>query len=199
MLLSLDMTRLGILVRGQPYPGQKYKHGWIPVVGTLGDVDESVEAIAARVREAKGRGEPVYWRFQRHGLPEFSSGNAYSATWGSDFDEGDPSRYRNPEWAPGEYEKAPEWQREESGPEYLDADPGYSSVATAEDLRRYIADHAGVLDDTAGDAIVFTGRHVSTGFDGEPLVQPDAILGRMPWSRFVEAEKSGVWADAENG
>ena len=32
MLLTLSMARLGV-VRGKPYPGQKYKHGWIPVGG----------------------------------------------------------------------------------------------------------------------------------------------------------------------
>jgi len=60
---------------------------------------------------------------------------------------------------------------------------GYSCCWDAEDLLRYFEDHLAVSD--SDRVILFTGEHVGTGPDGEPLVIPMQVISTMTWDQFT--------------
>lgn len=118
----------------------------------------------------------TYYRVHWADCPEFSAANAWSMGWGAARHPEDSSRYECPA-CDGE-------GCENCGSEgYFDAQRGYSCVADAEALIDYMAEHGTPGDDER--VIVFTGRRVGNGGDGEPLVVPDAIVETVPWAEFA--------------
>mgnify|MGYP001567701502 CR=1 FL=1 len=66
-----------------------------------------------------------------------------------------------------------------------DARTGYSCTWDAEDLREYFAEHGEPDDDEI--VILFEGRHVGQGFDGEPLAIPTRVVRTMTWAEFEKS------------
>ncbi len=60
---------------------------------------------------------------------------------------------------------------------------GYSCFRTAEELLERFGD-----TDTTRDVVIFDGREVGTGVDGEPLVVPDGSV--EVWTSLVELAKA---------
>lgn len=64
-----------------------------------------------------------------------------------------------------------------------DATPGYSACWDADDLMQYFREHGEPAADEK--VIVFEGRHVGQGFDGEPLVMPTRVVETLTWAEFT--------------
>ncbi|HEY9474572.1 MAG TPA: hypothetical protein VIS06_12075 [Mycobacteriales bacterium] len=128
------------------------------------------------------------------GALAFTADNAFSATWGSDFVEGDPSRVKC-QTCGGSGECALCYGTGEDctcgsggcrvcdGEGVEDLPRGYSCCDTAEDLRAYFAEHG--TPASTDDVVVFEGRRVGTGFDGEPLAVPTGDARWMTWAEFT--------------
>jgi len=171
------LVALGIVERkfNINQPRDPHTGKWIDMPSGLPDV-----AVIDAIQQALAGDQQVYWRFHGNWAPEFSSENAYSAAWGGEFSPtGD--KYRDPDPYAEE--------------EWIDADPGYSSTYSADELAEYFEKHFVLLSDDDGEVIAFHGGQVGTGIDGEPLVVPEEVVGRMPYSQFLAGLRAGLWAE----
>jgi hypothetical protein len=134
----------------------------------------------------------MYYRFHWADSPEFSATNAWSVLWGAERSaDGSQTRCEDCEGTGGEA-RLPDgtWYgtcETCHGDGWQDACEGYSACRDAAELVGYFtaSGRSGVVDDTSGTVIVFTGRNVGTGFDGEPLVVPDGVVTTMTWAELV--------------
>lgn len=124
----------------------------------------------------------LFYRVHWDGCPEFSAANAYSAPWGSERSEDGSQTECHRCIGTGNDDMTGACALCDSTG-WEDAVPGYSCVRSPEELIAYMNEH-GVMnnDDTV---IVFEGRQVDTGFDGEPTAIPERIIETLPWSEFT--------------
>lgn len=128
----------------------------------------------------------TFYRFHWAGCPEFSAANAFSALWGAERNEdGSKTRCNNCNGKGRLFPYDPDCDTCD-GTAWEDAVEGYSCFDDADELICYFAER-GVLDDDDGVVIVFEGRRVGTGFDGEALAVPQTVTETMPWSVFAKA------------
>jgi len=127
----------------------------------------------------------TYYRFHQGDAPAFSAGNAWSALWGSEFSaDGTQNRCHG---CDGE---GTDWDREDGtcqtcdGTCWEDCLRGYSCCWDAESLIDYFAER-GIPADDHGVVVIFTGRRVGSGFDGEPLAIPEIVTGTLTWAEFT--------------
>ena len=122
----------------------------------------------------------IFYRVHPSDCPPFHATNAWSALWGSTRSE-DGSQVECP---------ACDGTSEDLGEPCLDCDdgwidcvPGYSCCDTAQELIDYFTERS---EPTADDAvIVFEGRQVDTGFDGEPTAVPHHVIETLTWDQFT--------------
>jgi hypothetical protein len=125
----------------------------------------------------------------------FHADNAFSALWGSNFVPGDASRATcsvcggdgQCTYCYGDGADCGQCSdgtcRTCAGCGIEDLPRGYSCCDTAEDLRAYFAEHG--TPASTDDVVVFEGRRVGTGFDGEPLAVPTGDARWMTWAEFT--------------
>ena len=114
----------------------------------------------------------TYYRLHRADAPEFSPENAWSAPWGETFSaDGDQYECRTCD-ATGEAYGEPCPDGCDEG--WIDCQPGYSALDTAEDLLAYFGGHCPADDDDP--VVIFEGQYAGQGLDGEPLAVPGATL-----------------------
>jgi len=124
----------------------------------------------------------VYYRLHWSDCPPFSADNAWSALWGGTRSE-DGSRTECVTCdGTGQLDGDPCPERDcDEG--WIDCVAGYSCCASADELIAYFH---GRGEPDAGEAVViFEGRQVSTGFDGEPAVVPERVLETLTWAEFT--------------
>lgn len=118
--------------------------------------------------------EQTYYRLHWGDCPEFGAANAWSALWGAvRSEDGSRTECRACDGEGCEDCDGEGWQ---------DACEGYSCCGSAEELIEYMALHG---PGGEGTVIVFTGRRVGNGFDGEPLVVPAEVVETMTWAQLV--------------
>ncbi|SEN87220.1 hypothetical protein [Nonomuraea pusilla] len=123
----------------------------------------------------------TYFRVHWADTPDFNADNAWSGLWGSKWStDGRQTRCHD---CAGTGNYFGEQCKTCDGDGWEDALYGYSCCDSAEDLAAYFAE-AGEPGDEGGRVIVFEGRRVGTGFDGEPLAVPTSIVEEMTWSEF---------------
>ena len=127
-----------------------------------------------------------FYRFHWDDCPAFSADNAWSALWGSERNETGDAVVCHGCGGTGEQlfgEKCEVCD----GTGWEDCLPGYSCYDAPEDLIEYFRYPArGEPTDDAGRVVVFEGRWVGTGFDGEDLAIPERVVEEMTWSEFVK-------------
>lgn len=160
----------------------------------------------------------TYYRLHANpDAPEFSSENAYSGLWGSEYtpdgskhhcyrctgsgtiDNQDCPRCGGASYPNSDDAGCPRCDGDGTlynaecadcdGTGWYDADPGYSCCHTAQDLVAYMTDHGTPADDDP--VVIFEGEQVGTGFDGEPLVIPTKVIR---WTTYGELRRSEVAA-----
>lgn len=129
-----------------------------------------------------------FYRFHWTDCPEFSADNAWSALWGRERNEtGDAVVCLRCDGTGEDLLEAGAECPECDGTGWEDCLPGYSCYLYPEDLIGYFRDPArGEPADDAGRVVVFEGRRVGTGFDGEDRAIPDRVVEEMTWSEFVK-------------
>jgi len=115
----------------------------------------------------------TYYRLHRDGLPTFGSDRAWSGPWGESYSaDGSAYECRTCDGT-GEWLGEPCPDRCDDG--WLPADRGYSCCHGGRELVRYVVEHIGAhIDDER--VVIFEGRQVGTGLDGEPLVIPTRVV-----------------------
>jgi len=144
----------------------------------------------------------LYWRVHWADCPDFSAGTAYSAPWGAERCEDDPSRYRCVacDGAGVDYTDLMCGTCRGSGcagcdgtgvsatcvscagEGSIECDPGYSACTSAEDLRSYFQ---GREPDPGEQVLVFEGELAGYGLEGEPLVIPTQVVARTTWGELT--------------
>jgi hypothetical protein len=109
--------------------------------------------------------------------PCFCAEHAYSGLWGRTWSE-DGSQTQC--WCDGQDADC----RDCDGSGWEDAQYGYSACWSATDLVTYMKKHGIVENDDK--VIIFDGRQVGTGFDGEPLAVPSRTIEILTWSELLE-------------
>jgi len=127
----------------------------------------------------------TFYRVHWADAPAFSPENAWSALWGS-VRSNDGTQTECHDCAGTGREGAAEYGDPCTtcdGTGWEDALEGYSCCDTATDLVEYMRQHGVMADDDR--VIIFEGRRVGTGFDGEPLAVPARIIEETTWSEFL--------------
>lgn len=112
--------------------------------------------------------------------PTFASEHAYSGVWGGEW-TADGSQNECRSCIPGDRDDC----RTCGGTGWEDALPGYSCCWTADDLIAYVREHVGLADNSTDAVVIFEGRQVGTGFDGEPLAVPTGHVEWITWADLV--------------
>lgn len=123
----------------------------------------------------------TFYRVHTAGTPVFHADNAWSGLWGSEW-SGDGRQTRCHACDGTGRQLFDEQCDVCDGDGWEDAAFGYSSCRTAADLIAYFAERG---EPTDGVVIVYEGRHVGNGFDGEPLSVPDRIIEEISWNEFL--------------
>ena len=125
----------------------------------------------------------TFYRFHQGDAPAFTADNAWSGLWGSEFSaDGTQTRCHG-------CDDGMDWDRNApcrtcDGTGWEDCLRGYSCCPDAASLIAYFGDH-GLPADHHGNVVIFEGRQVGSGFDGEPLVIPESTVQTMRWSEFA--------------
>jgi hypothetical protein len=155
----------------------------------------------------------TFWRFHWADCPEFNAEHAWSALWGTTRTPDGTHTYCVACDGTGQGQRdCPacngtgwlDWDDQcttcdgsgqvdgcESckGEGVDDCQRGYSCFTEAESLLDYFATPArGEPADNDGKVILFEGDHQGTGFDGEDLAVPTAIVKEMTWSEFLASQ-----------
>jgi len=127
----------------------------------------------------------TYWRVHHSDCPEFSAENATNAPWGwvehaedCPFCDDDGHLWSE---AHGDYIPCPFHGVENRA-------LGYSCCESPTDLVNYFEARGGAPDDAA--VVVFKGRMVGHGPDGEPLVIPHDDRPRPRWLRYGQVKSA---------
>ncbi|MFJ3839490.1 hypothetical protein ACIPY6_28840 [Streptomyces sp. NPDC090054] len=124
----------------------------------------------------------IFYRLHWSDCPPFSAENAWSASWGSTRSaDGSQTECLTCDGT-GELDGEPCSDRDcEEG--WTDCVAGYSCCASADELIAYLGGRGEPgADDTV---VVFEGRQVDTGFDGEPTAVPERVIETLIWPDFV--------------
>lgn len=117
----------------------------------------------------------------------FTADNAWSALWGTQFVDGDPSRAVCADCGGTGDDSATggdgDGCRNCDGEGNVEVDRGYSCCGSAAELVEYMTAQGIVADDD--HVVVFTGHEVGSGSDGEPLVVPTTVTRWMTWAGLV--------------
>ncbi|MFE2850539.1 hypothetical protein ACFXJO_05325 [Streptomyces lavendulae] len=128
----------------------------------------------------------VFYRLRWSDCPPFGPDNAWSALWGGTrSDDGSRTECLTCDGT-GQLDGRPCPDRDcDEG--WIDCVAGYSCCASAEELIAYFNSRGEpAADDTV---VVFEGRQMGTGFDGEPTAVPERIVETLAWADFVSRSK----------
>jgi hypothetical protein len=127
----------------------------------------------------------VFYRVHWDDCPELSADNAWSALWGATRSaDGTRTECRD---CDGEGELAGGTCDACRGEGWEDCVPGYSACDTPEELIEYF-DRPG-MEPWHEQVVVFEGRQVGTGADGEPTAVPERVIETMTWEGFLARHK----------
>lgn len=128
----------------------------------------------------------TFYRLHWEDCPPLTPDNAWSALWGHTRSQ-DGSRTECGA-CDGTGESFGRKCEDCNGEGWHDCVPGYSACHTAEDLIDYFS-QPGM--DPIGDepVVIFEGRQVGNGFEGEPTVMPERILETLNWNTFIARYK----------
>lgn len=123
----------------------------------------------------------TFYRVHWTDCPPLTPDNAWSALWGSTRSEdGTQTECRQCDGT-GEFDR--ESCPNCNGEGWHDCVPGYSATTTALGLVEYFDGPDGLEGDEP--VVIFEGRQVSYGIEGEPTVIPERILETLTWADFV--------------
>ncbi|MFZ3491759.1 hypothetical protein ACODT5_00710 [Streptomyces sp. 5.8] len=123
----------------------------------------------------------VFYRVQWADCPTFNANNAWSAPWGATrSDDGSRTECRTCDGTGrSDNEECPDC---EDG--WDDCVRGYSCCDTPAELLGYFSGPRPAPEPT-DTVIVFEGRQVGAGFDGEPTAIPGRVMETLTWTAFA--------------
>jgi len=122
----------------------------------------------------------VFYRLHWADCPPFSADNAWSALWGGTRSKDGSQTQCGACDGAGDYYGEPCTNCDDG---WVDCVPGYSCCDTPQELIDYFTERG---EPTADDTVVvFEGRQVDTGPDGEPTALPHRAIETLTWAEFT--------------